>query len=64
MANYFKKIYGSEEDALAMLSMIAFTLMARRGISEIESLTLDNKGIRLEITGFIEREETISIKIH
>ncbi|EFB1451445.1 hypothetical protein DFY03_21140 [Escherichia coli] len=63
IADALEKHYGSEENALALLAMTAFALMSRRGICEMQNMTPDGKGIRLELTGFRE-EETIPITLH
>ena len=54
---------GSEENALAMLAMTAFTLMTRRGICEMRNVAPDGKGIRLELIG-IRENETIPDTLH
>lgn len=48
IADALEKRSGSEENALAMLAMTAFTLMTRRGICEMQNVAPDGKGIRLE----------------
>ncbi|EMK7023081.1 hypothetical protein V9J87_004238 [Escherichia coli] len=53
----------SEENALAMLAMTAFTLMTRRGICEMQNVAPDGKGIRLELIGF-RGNETIPDTLH
>ncbi|EED8281400.1 hypothetical protein AV672_001966 [Salmonella enterica subsp. enterica serovar 4,[5],12:i:-] len=58
-----EKRSGSEENALAMLAMTAFTLMTRRGICEMQNVAPDGKGIRLELIGFRENE-TIPDTLH
>lgn len=52
IADALEKRSGSEENALAMLAMTAFTLMTRRGICEMQNVAPDGKGIRLELIGF------------
>lgn len=47
----------------AMLAMTAFTLMTRRGICEMQNVTPDGKGIRLELIGF-RGNETIPDTLH
>lgn len=47
IADALEKRSGSEENALAMLAMTAFTLMTRRGICEMQNVAPDGKGIRL-----------------
>ena len=49
IADALEKRSGSEENALAMLAMTAFTLMTRRGICEMQNVAPDGKGIRLEL---------------
>ena len=56
IADALEKRSGSEENALAMLAMTAFTLMTRRGICEMQNVAPDGKGIRLELIGFRENE--------
>ncbi len=51
IADALEKRSGSEENALAMLAMTAFTLMTRRGICEMQNVAPDGKGIRLELIG-------------
>lgn len=46
IADALEKRSGSEENALAMLAMTAFTLMTRRGICEMQNVAPDGKGIR------------------
>ncbi|EBL4870948.1 hypothetical protein FEE88_21970 [Salmonella enterica subsp. enterica serovar Montevideo] len=58
-----EKRSGSEENALAMLAMTAFTLMTRRGICEMQNVAPDGKGIRLELIGF-RGNETIPDTLH
>ncbi|ESF82170.1 hypothetical protein SEEPB759_18915 [Salmonella enterica subsp. enterica serovar Paratyphi B str. ATCC 8759] len=55
IADALEKRSGSEENALAMLAMTAFTLMTRRGICEMQNVAPDGKGIRLELIGFREK---------
>ncbi len=50
IADALEKRSGSEENALAMLAMTAFTLMTRRGICEMQNVAPDGKGIRLELS--------------
>ncbi|GCV71534.1 hypothetical protein QU972_19475 [Escherichia coli] len=63
IADALEKRSGSEENALAMLAMTAFTLMIRRGICEMQNVTPDGKGIRLELIGF-RGNETIPDTLH
>ncbi|WP_434102077.1 hypothetical protein [Escherichia coli] len=65
IADALEKRSGSEENALAMLAMTAFTLMTRRGICEMQKKNVapDGKGIRLELIGFRENE-TIPDTLH
>ena len=63
IAAALEKRCGSEENALAMLAMTAFTLMTRRGICEMQNVAPDGKGIRLEIIGF-RGNETIPDTLH
>lgn len=63
IADALEKRSGSEENALAMLAMTAFTLMTRRGICEMQNVAPDGKGIRLELIGFRENE-TIPDTLH
>ncbi|MCZ0576194.1 hypothetical protein OZJ72_20575 [Escherichia coli] len=63
IADALEKRSGSEEKALAMLAMTAFTLMTRRGICEMQNVAPDGKGIRLELIGFRENE-TIPDTLH
>lgn len=59
IADALEKRSGSEENALAMLAMTAFTLMTRRGICEMQNVAPDGKGIRLELIGFRENESSL-----
>ena len=63
IADALEKRSGSEENALAMLAMTAFTLMTRRGICEMQNVAPDGKGIRLELIGF-RGNETIPDTLH
>ncbi|HAN8762816.1 TPA: hypothetical protein IGN00_003578 [Escherichia coli] len=58
IADALEKRSGSEENALAMLAMTAFT-----GICEMQNVAPDGKGIRLELIGFRENE-TIPDTLH
>ncbi|EFV1979644.1 hypothetical protein F1A48_004420 [Escherichia coli] len=60
---FHPSLTGSEENALAMLAMTAFTLMTRRGICEMQNVAPDGKGIRLELIGF-RGNETIPDTLH
>ena len=63
IADALEKRSGSEENALAMLAMTAFTLMTRRGICEMQNVAPDGKGIRLELIG-LRGNETIPDTLH
>ena len=63
IADALEKRSGSEENALAMLSMTAFTRMSRRGICEMQNVAPDGDGIRLELIVFRENE-TIPDTLH
>ncbi|HBB2148444.1 TPA: hypothetical protein ACV5JC_003995 [Escherichia coli] len=64
IADALEKRSGSEENALAMLAMTAFTLMTRRGICEMQNVAPDGKGIRLELIGFRENETILLYTVH
>lgn len=63
IADALEKRSGSEENALAMLAMTAFTLMTRRGICEMQNVAPDGKGIRLELIGFREITKRASVPL-
>lgn len=51
IADALEKRSGSEENALAMLAMTAFTLMTRRGICEMQNVAPDGKYASLKKKG-------------
>ena len=52
IADELRKRCGSDEAALALLSMTAFTMMLRCDISDMQNMRSDGKGIRMTLTGF------------
>lgn len=52
IADELRKRCGSDDAALTILSMTAFIMMLRSGISDIKNMRADGKGIRMTLTGF------------
>ncbi|ENB6579297.1 hypothetical protein ABGS11_004187 [Escherichia coli] len=52
IADELRKRCGSDEAALALLSMTAFTMMLRCDITDMQNMRADGKGLRMSLTGF------------